>query len=177
MIIKINILDSNLRKISLIIYLKLRDQYKYKKGRRFKVNILEQVVLTLFKLRYGLPDRAMERLFDIDHVTISRIVLRISDFIANNNYANLNINQNNNDLKYYIVDSTTLRIGKGKNKYSFSGYKHYHGIKLQIFINDKSQIETVFNPYPASFHDKRIFLKEWKNINHRINNKLRIKEL
>ena len=165
---KVNILDSNLRKISLIIYLKLKNYYEHKKGRSFKINILEQGVLTLFKLRYGLPDRAMERLFDIDHVTISRIILRISDFIAT---SNLRLSSANNDLKYYI---STLRIGKGKNKDSFSGYKHYHGIKLQLLINDKSQIETVSNPYPASFHDKRIFLKEWKNINHRINNKLRI---
>ena len=51
----------------------------------------------------------MEDLFHIDHVTISRIIIRISLYLSN-----IKFNIINKD--YYIVDSTVLRIGKGKNK-------------------------------------------------------------
>ena len=46
MIHKVNILDGNLRKISLIIYLRLKHFYKHKQGRNFKTKLLERVVLT-----------------------------------------------------------------------------------------------------------------------------------
>lgn len=114
---KIKQLQSLFKKIALVIYCQIKHLYKNKKGRSFKVNLLEQIVLTLFKLRYNLPDRILERLFNIDHVTISRIVLRISTFIAESKF-----NIKNNSLEYYIVDSTTIRIGKGKDKKTYSGY-------------------------------------------------------
>jgi hypothetical protein len=39
-----------------------------------------------------------------------------------------------------VVDTTTIRIGKGKNKSTYSGYKNYHGIKYQLICDNKSKI-------------------------------------
>lgn len=84
----------------------------------------------------------MEDLFKIDDVTISRIILRISHYLSKIKF---NIKDRDND--YYIVDSTVLRIGKGKSKETYSGYKHHHGIKFQIIVNNKSIIEHVSKSY------------------------------
>ena len=103
----------------------------------------------------------MEDLFKIDYVTISRIIIRISLYMTK-----IKFNIINKD--YYIVDSTVLRIGKGKNKETYSGYKHHHGIKFQIIINDKRIIEHVSKSYSSSIHDKRLFITEYKNLMKRI---------
>ena len=111
----------------------------------------------------------MEDLFKIDHVTISRIILRISHYLCK-----INFNIKGKDKDYYIVDSTVLRIGKGKNKETYSGYKHHHGIKFQIIVNDKSLIEHVSKSYSSSIHDKKLFLYEYKDLINKINNNLNI---
>jgi hypothetical protein len=69
---------SNLnKKIIYSVYMIIKNEFNKKLGRKCKVSLLEQIIITLFKLRYNLPDRIMEDLFKIDHVTISRIILRI----------------------------------------------------------------------------------------------------
>ena len=106
----------------------------------------------------------------IDPVTISRIINRISLYISK---FKLNINQSNKD-KYYIVDSTTLRIGKDKSANTYSWYKHHHGIKFQIVINESSQIKSISKSYSSSIHDKKLFLSEYRNLSNKINKNLSI---
>ena len=134
------------------------------------MNLLEQIVITIFKLRYNLPDRIMEDLFNIDHVTISRIIIRISLYLSK---IKINIKDKKEDL-FYCVDSTTLRIGKGKNKETYSGYKHHHGVKFQLVINDENIIKHVSKIYSSSIHDKKLFINEYKELIHKINNNLNI---
>ena len=155
------------KKIIYSVYMIIKTEFKKKLGRKCKVSLLEQIMITLFKLRYNLPDRVMEDLFKIDHVTISRIIIRISLYMTK-----IKFNIINKD--YYIVDSTVLRIGKGKNKETYSGYKHHHGIKFQIIVNDKSLIEHVSKSYSSSIHDKKLFLYEYKDLINKINNNLNI---
>ena len=81
---------------------------------------------------------------------------------------------NNNHLEYYVVDTTTLRIGKGKNKNTYSGYKNYHGIKYQLICDNKSKIINTSQGYEASIHDKKIFQKEYEEIKSKINQELKI---
>ncbi len=107
-------------------YLKYKEQTR--KGPKFKHSLMDRILLTLFKLKYQLPDRVLETLFHIDHVTISRYIARISNLIAS---LNLKVNTSS----YYIVDTTTLRIGKDKNEHTFSVYKHHHGLKYQCLVN------------------------------------------
>ena len=109
-------------------------------------------------------------MFHIDHVTISRIILRISLYLSK---IKININNKESNL-FYIVDSTVLRIGKGKNKETYSGYKHHHGIKFQITVNDKNLIEHVSKSYSSSIHDKKLFIKEYKSLMSKINKGLDI---
>ena len=157
------------KKIIYSLYMIIKTEFNKKLGRKCKVSLIEQIMITLFKLRYNLPDRILEDLFHIDHVTISRIIIRTSLYITK-----IKINIKDREIDYYIVDSTTLRIGKGKNKETYSGYKHHHGIKFQIIINDKSIIEHVSKSYSSSIHDKRLFISEYKDLINKIDKNIEI---
>ena len=162
---------SNLnKKIIYSVYMIIKTEFNKKLGRKCKVSLLEQIMITLFKLRYNLPDRILEDLFKIDHVTISRIILRISSYLSQLKF---NINNLGKEL-YYCVDSTVLRIGKGKNKETYSGYKHHHGIKFQLVINDKNLIEHVSKSYSSSIHDKKLFINEYKDLISKIDKNIEI---
>ncbi len=159
----------NNQKLIYSIYVSLKNIYRNKKGRNFKVHLVYQIIITIFKLKYNLPDRVIEGLLKIDHVTISRIISRISIHIGN-----LKLPINNNHLEYYVVDTTTIRIGKGKSKSTYSGYKNYHGIKYQLICDNKSKIINTSQGYEASIHDKKIFQKEYEEIKSKINQELKI---
>ena len=158
------------KKIIYSLYMIIKTEFNKKLGRKCKVSLIEQIMITLFKLRYNLPDRILEDLFRIDHVTISRIIIRISTYLSKDN---INIKDKESNL-FYIVDSTVLRIGKGKNNETYSGYKHHHGVKFQVTINDKSMIEHVSKSYSSSIHDKKLFIKEYKSLMSKINKDLDI---
>ena len=179
------------KKIIFLISMKIQHELKKKKrlGRKHKTGWIEQITLTLFKLKYHWLDRILEDLFAVDHVTMSRIMNRISIYLEG---FHLKMKENpfffhlikNNDFhdcfnkdkgkdkgkdkiekikpQYLIVDSTVCAIGKGKTKDSFSGYKHHHGAKFQIMVNENKMIETISSSYPASYHDKKVFLMEYK---------------
>ena len=159
----------NNQKLIYSIYAFVKSIYQNKRGRKYKVSLVYQIVITLFKLKYNLPDRVLEKLLDIDHVTISRIVNRISIHIAN-----LRLPKMDNELEYYVVDTTTIRIGKGKKKETYSGYKNYHGIKYQVMCDNNSKIVEVSRGYEASIHDKKVFEQEYKEIKDKINQNLEI---
>ena len=136
------------KKIIYSIYMIIKSNFKGRLGRKFKVGLIEQISITIFKLKYNLPDRVLEDLFKIDHVTISRVINRISWYLSK--FTLPNTEKDN----FYIVDSTTIRIGKGKSSNTYSGYKHHHGIKFQVIINENSIIKSVSKAYPNSIHDK-----------------------
>lgn len=69
---------------------------------------------------------------------------------------------------WYAVDTTTVRIGKGKQRGHFTGYKHLSGIKLQVVVTDQKEVVDVSPAHPASAHNYRIFVREW----HRLAQKL-----
>ncbi len=91
------------KKIIYSLYMIIKTEFKKKLGRKCKVSLLEQIMITIFKLKYNLPNRILEDLFKIDHVTISRIISKISHYLCK-------INMTVKDNNYYVVDSTTLRI-------------------------------------------------------------------
>ena len=105
----------------------LKNKLKAKKGPHFKTSLLEQIVLTLFKLKYSLPDRILESLFK-----------------------------------------------KDKTAYTFSGYKHHHGLKYQCIINDQKEIVSITDGIESSIHDKHIFETQYQNIFHSLNKQMRI---
>ena len=112
-----------------------------------------------------MPVRALESLFGVDSVTISRIVLRVVDWM---NQLDLIIPQGKSEHPW-IVDSTLLRTARQKSGSAFTGYKHFDGIKIQILIDSTNKIiQTVSNPYPANWHDKRIFLAEFGKLEKQI---------
>lgn len=100
----------NNQKLIYSIYVSLKNIYRNKKGRNFKVPLVYQIIITIFKLKYNLPERVLENWLGIDHVTISIIVNRISIHIGN-----LRLPDMDTKIDYYVVDTTTLRIGKEKS--------------------------------------------------------------
>ena len=150
-----------------LIFNHLRHMEKKHKGPKFKHSLIDRILLTLFKLKYQLPDRVLETLFHIDHVTISRYISRISRCIAA-----LNIKLNR--PSYYIVDTTTIRIGKDKGLKTFSGYKHHHGLKYQCLINDNKDIVSISSGIASSIHDKKIFETEYFKTFNNLNTKLKV---
>ena len=87
---------------------------------------------------------------------------------------NLELNHANIEPQFYIVDSTTLRIGKGKNEDTYSDYKHHHGFKFQVTINNQNLIQHVSKSYASSIHDKNLFLKEYNHLIDIIKSKIKI---
>ena len=75
---------------------------------------------------------------------------------------------------FYIVDTTTIRIGKGKTAYTFSGYKHHHGLKYQCIINEQKEIVSITNGIESSIHDKRIFETQYQKIFHNLDKQISI---
>ncbi len=133
-------------------------------GRPHAIDLFDQLILSLFKLRYNLPDRTLEGLFQADHVTINRAINRI---IAKLSAFPLQLARLIPD-EYYVVDSTTLRIAKGKIVSDYTGYKHYHGVKFQLVINQDNVIVDVVGPFHAAVHDKKIFIMSYLTTVHKL---------
>lgn len=144
----------NNQKLIYSIYAFCKSIYRNNRGRKHKVSLLYQIIITIFKLKYNLPDRVLEKLLNIDHVTISRIVNRISIHLGNLRLPNMDTKTN-----YYVVDTTTIRVGRGKKKETYSGYKNYHGLKYQVICDSESNIIEVSKGYEASIHDKKNIFK------------------
>ena len=144
------------KKIVLVILMKLKSRFRNRLGRSFAINLTEQIVISLFKLKYDLPYRVLEMLFGYDHVTISRAVLRMSKIWSALKFPLQGMS--------FVVDSTTIAIGKGKNKKTFSGYKHFHGVKFQAVVDNEKRFVCLSEDYDSAIHDKALFLAEYQSI-------------
>lgn len=119
----VKILLQNNSKTVYSIYMRIKSSFKSKLGRSFSIPLVEQIILTLFKLRYNLPLRVMETVFNLSYVTIHRAITRICHLISQFPQANP-VSTN------LIVDSTTIKIGKGKTTHTYSGYLCPLGISI-----------------------------------------------
>ena len=63
---------SNLnKKIIYSVYMIIKNEFNKKLGRKCKVSLIEQIMITLFKLRYNLPDR-------LYYLTFYKIYLKLT---------------------------------------------------------------------------------------------------
>ena len=60
--------------------------------------------------------------------------------------------------------STTIRLGRGSCVGDYTGYKHLRGAKTQVMVGQAGCIDSVCGPYPAGWHDKRIFEMVAQNV-------------
>jgi hypothetical protein len=65
------------QKLIASLFFMLRPKMNGRLGRKCSVNLTGQITITVFKLHYNLPDRILEDIFKVDHVTIHRIFHRI----------------------------------------------------------------------------------------------------
>lgn len=155
------------QKLIASLFFMLRPQMTHRLGRKCTVSLSLQITITIFKLHYNLPDRVLEDIFKVDHVTIHRIFHRILKAIKSLSHV-MDKAVASHPVEFYITDSTTLPIGKGKNKQTYSGYKHHHGVKIQIVVDHNSLIHHVSGLHDASQHDKHIFEQEWQDVSQHI---------
>jgi DDE superfamily endonuclease len=161
------------QKLIASLFFMLRPKMKSRLGRKCSVNLTGQITITMFKLHYNLPDRILEDIFKVDHVTIHRIFHRIlKELDSLSHWVGKAIASK--QIEFYITDSTTLPIGKGKNNKTFSGYKHHHGVKFQVLIDQHKLIHHVSDLHDASEHDKSIFEQEWQDVSQKIQTALPI---
>ena len=141
----------------LLIGKKLQSKYK-----PFKLNAVEKITLTLFKLRYTLTDRAIEALFSVDHVTASRVETRVCSLLSK-----IALKEALSST-YLIVDSTMIPIGRGKVNAGYTGYKKKSAIKIQVICDEDFNIRDVSDGHSASAHDYKIFKREFKRIKSKL---------
>lgn len=149
------------------VYRVFEQAFKLKKGRSFRHDALTHAVLFLFKMRFNLPDRALEVLFDIDHVTISRMIGRVLSL-------DLNISYQAADAAWYIVDTSHVFAAKGCSKEHQTGYKGRKGIKVQVVIDDKNRLVDVRTGIPVRDHDHKIFKEKYAALAEKLDKKLPI---
>ena len=140
----------------LLIGKKLQSRYK-----PFKLNAVEQITLTLFKLRYALSDMAIEALFSVDHVTASRVETRVCSLLSK-------IALKEAPSGYLIVDSTMIPIGKGKVNADYTGYKKKSAIKIQVICDEYFNVSDVSDGHSASVHDYKIFKRELNRLKSKL---------
>ena len=128
------------------VYLLIDNQLK-SKYKPFKLNAVEQITLTLFKLRYALSNRAIEALFSVDHVTASRVVERVCRLMSKIKYSAAT------SSPFLVVDSTMIPIGRGKVSADYTGYKKKSAIKIQVICDENFNIRDVSDEHSASMHD------------------------
>ena len=127
----------------------LRAWLAYPRGRPPIHGLLTHLAVTLVKMRTNLPYRCLEHLTGIARATLARMVARTSLLLATLPLPPL--------CSSALVDTTTIRLGRGACIGDYTGYKHLQGIKIQIMVDQQSRVGSVCGPYPASWHDKRIF--------------------
>ncbi len=161
------------QKLIASLFFMLRHKMKSRLGRKCSVNLTSQITIAVFKLHYNLPDRILEDIFKVDHVTIHRIFHRILKELGNLSQI-VGKAVASKPIEFYVTDSTTLPIGKGKNNKTFSGYKHHHSVKFQVFVDQHKLIHHVSSIHDASEHDKNIFEQEWQDVSQKIQTSLPI---
>jgi DDE superfamily endonuclease len=161
------------QKLIASLFFMLRPKINGRLGRKCAVNLTGQITITVFKLHYNLPDRILEDIFKVDHVTIHRIFHRILKELDSLSHA-VGKAIASKPIDFYITDSTTLAIGKGKDNKTFSGYKHHHGVKFQVLVDQHKLIHHVSSIHDASEHDKNIFEQEWQDVCQHIEQSLPI---
>ena len=138
--------------------MKIKSSFKNKLGRKFKVSLIEQISITIFKLKYNLPDRVLEDIFKIDHVTINRIIKRHAEISGvhpiqakglRHSHASYLINEHNIDV---LVISR--RLGHSSPEITLKHYAHLwsrndesvaNAIEGDIAIKHSKESQVKFN--------------------------------
>ena len=163
---KLKVLTGLDKKTFLLLYKLVKDFMTDKPGRGFKTPALKQLIITLTKLKIGLTNRELELFFHVDHVTISRITIRIIEILSLSN-----MSQPIKD--YLITDTTTIRLSKGMTGKDYGGgdapingirYKHHKGKKVQITTYPTGFIHHISKLKNLSTHDFKIFNEEYDSL-------------
>ena len=102
----------------------LRAWLAYPRDRPPIPGLLTHLAVTLVKMRTNLPYRCLEHLTGIARATLARMVARTSLLLATLPLPPL--------CSSALVDTTTIRLGRGACIGDYTGYKHLQGIKIQI---------------------------------------------
>ena len=118
---------------------------------------MEQIVITLFKLRYNLPDRVLESLVHVDHVTISRAITRMVIYMS---YIKIIFNKLNKNLPILgdkvsvgLENKQVLTSSKvNEKRYKLDPSK----AKINNKLLNKKRVKIEFNLVLYSFTNEKL---------------------
>lgn len=148
------------RQLCYLLRDRVRPHFQQSSGRPRQYSLLQHIVVFMVKGRLNLPYRILEQLSGICYVTLLRMVKRMTDILSQLGPTP----EAGSDI--LVVDTTTFRIGKEATIHDYTGYKHMKGLKFQVIADMTGFICGVSKAYPASWHDKRIFMLEQPDLRY-----------
>lgn len=142
-------------------------------GRKPKMGLRAQLLLTLVWLRLYLTTEALGYLFGVDKSTVSRYTRRMLAVLREVGEATLGwpeppkrgksitqAREEHPDL-FAFVDATEQPVRRSKDyetqKKHYSGKKKRHTRKVQVVVNEDGVVRDVSQSVPGSVHDRRLF--------------------
>ena len=142
-------------------------------GRKPKMGLRAQLLLTLVWLRLYLTTEALGYLFGVDKSTVSRYTRRMLAVLREVGEATLGwpeppkrgksitqAREEHPDL-FAFVDATEQPVRRsedyGTQKKHYSGKKKRHTRKVQVVVNEEGVVRDVSQSVPGSVHDRRLF--------------------
>ena len=144
-------------------------------GRKPKMGLRAQLLLTLVWLRLYLTTEALGYLFGVDKSTVSRYTRRMLAVLREVGAATLGwseppkrgksiaqAREEHPDL-FAFVDATEQPVRRSKDyetqKKHYSGKKKRHTRKVQVVVNENGVVRDVSRSVPGSVHDRCLFTK------------------
>lgn len=149
-----------------IFRLNVHGQLRQRQGRQ-KINIINQLLLTLMWLRKYPHVDSLALWFDIDPMSVVRIIYKILPelwryfqnqitWLNNNEWANLMGNWPEFPNAVGAIDSTPHEIYRPliePQRPFYSGHRHYHCFNTQIVIDNQGHLRFVQAGFFGSTHD------------------------
>ena len=130
-------------------------------GRPFSNPVWIRLIVTLVKLRGEEAYRSLSVYLGIAFVTLHRYTNRICELLAQVPL------YRQTPHSFLMVDGTCTRVRSSGNK-DYSGYKHHKNQKVQMLVNDQRRILAVSKGYSGCVHDKTMWNREFKSLQHLI---------
>lgn len=145
------LLPRPLRRVVYVLHRRLAPHWHRRTlGRPLAHDLLAHLFVAVVKMRTNISLRLMEQLTGVPRATLARMVDRTmgaTGAIALHPPS-----------RVVVVDTTIIRLGRNATADDYTGYKHVRGIKMQAQVSTAGMVVMVDGPYPARWHDKRIFL-------------------
>ncbi|BAQ63342.1 IS5 family transposase [Geminocystis sp. NIES-3709] len=148
---------------NLLVEIVKKEQNNHKRGRKSKLTVSEQILVTLEYLREYRTYFHISEYWNISESTVCRTVHKIEKILLKSGYFSLGgkkeLIKKENEIKAVLIDVTEIAIERPKKrqKIYYSGKKKEHTFKAQLVVNkDTLEIICYVNGRGRE-HDFKIF--------------------